>query len=309
MQYALLNRFQAALLGAAIGETVGQQISSTSRLPTSASKGDRFTKSNSSLIPVTRFYAESLITPDRVEHPSDPIFQMPLNTAEAAIALLPVFLFFHEDTRKLRQNVQDVLDVWQTAQVSPPYLSAIAQTLSQVLLGTLNPATCIPTILAASGIEQMSMLELSPQAQAPRETLQHVHTLLAQPVGLDDAVRSILATHADSATASDACIAIALYCFLSTIGDFRLSVLRAAQAAYEAPLVCSLTGALSGAYNSMIGIPVEWRLTTGDTQPTMLHLATQLLAQWSGVHDLRRADSAALRLVAAPRVIRVGHNS
>ncbi|MBW4421266.1 MAG: ADP-ribosylglycohydrolase family protein [Myxacorys californica WJT36-NPBG1] len=309
MQYGLLKRFQATLLGAAIGETVGQQISSTSRLATSASKQVCATKSNQSLIPVTRFYAESLITPQRVEQPSDPIFQMPLNTAEAAIALLPVFLFFHEDTRKLRQNVQEVLKVWQTEQPSLPYLLAIAHTIAQALLETLKAPTCIPEIVAVSGIEQGSMLGLAPEAHVSKETLQQVQTLLAQPIGLEDAVASILAVQANSARPSDACVAIALYCFLSTIGDFRLSVLRAAQAAYEAPIVCSLTGAMSGAYNSMIGIPVEWRLSTGDTQQATLHLATQLLAQWSGVHDLKRATSTTLPLVAAPHVIRVGHKS
>ncbi|NDJ17616.1 ADP-ribosylglycohydrolase family protein [Myxacorys almedinensis] len=293
MQYGLLNRFQATLLGAAIGEMIGQQS-----LPMGSSSGQLGSSGfGGSLLPVTQFYAESLITPNRLENPSDPVFQLPLNTAEAAIALLPVFLFFHEDPRKLRQNIQDVLEVWQTAEVSPPDLLAIAHPLSQALLETLDVPTCIPQTLIASRFETLPMLQF-----APKNRLQHVQTLLAQPIGLEEAVRSIVAHCDESAPSAEACIAIALYCFLSTVGDFRLSLLRAAQAGYQPSLVCSLTGALSGAHNATIAIPIEWRLQMADeTLETMLRLATQLFAQWSGVHDL--ACSESLLFVAAPRAM------
>jgi ADP-ribosylglycohydrolase len=267
-------------------------------------------------MPLTRFYAESLIAPNRVERASDPLLQVSLTTAEAAIALLPVFLFFHEDVRKLRHNVQDVLKLWQNAQISQPNLLVIGHTLAQALLETLNAPTCIPQLLAISDIHDLPMLPL----------LQQVQTLLLQPVGLEDAVYAIVSSQPETAVSggkrepsvgssseacsSEACIALALYCFLSTIGDFRLSVLRAAQTGYNTPVVCALTGALSGAYNSTIGIPISWRLSRDDIQQEMLHVATLLLAQWSGMHDSRLHNSAlvsnpaAMPVVTAPRLLR-----
>jgi ADP-ribosylglycohydrolase len=311
MRHALLHRFQAVLLGAAIGETIGHQYSSAHQHPSD----------QRSLMPLTRFYAESLIAPNRVEQASDPLFQVSLTTAEAAIALLPVFLFFHEDVRKLRQNVQDVLNLWHNAQISQSNLLAIEHTLAQALLGTLNAPTCIPQLLAISDIHDLPMLSL----------LQQVQTLLLQPVGLEDAVYAIVSSQPVSSqpvssqpgtavsrgeretmvgSSSEACIALALYCFLSTIGDFRLSVLRAAQTGYNIPVVCALTGALSGAYNSTIGIPISWRLSRDDIQQEMLHVSTLLLAQWSGMHDSRLHNStlvsnpAAMPVVTAPRLLR-----
>ncbi len=249
MQYSLLSRFQGALFGAIAAEAISlsPNLKSIPQLK---------------FAPLSRFYAESLVDPTRPENPNDPIFQTPLGTAEAAISLLPVFLFFHENPLNLAQNLQDVLRIWQNASVHQSDLLKVGAVISH------------------------SLLEDS--SKVPIDTL--LRSLLNQSVSLEEAVKLI----STQSSQTDPAIALALYCFLSTAGDFRLSVLRAAQTQYRVSTVCTLTGALSGAYNSLIGIPVEWRLAinswtseTGEivTQSELLQLATRLVAQWSGVYD------------------------
>lgn len=280
MQSALLYRFQAAMMGAIVGETIGIQASG--RLP----------PRRYSLNELMQFYAESLIDPNRIEDSSDPIFREPLTNAEAAIALLPVFLYFHDDFTKLRQNVQTVLKVWQNLSLSELDLLAIAYTLSQAFQESLNPRRLVSPMFDAL---------LAPPEGIPKlQRLQQVETMVQQKMGLEDATQLILTL--SDATTGDAAIALALYCFLSTAGDFRLSILRAAQTRYQVPGVTALTGALSGAYNSTIAIPSDWRSVLPG-QEEIQQLCTRLLASWSGMYHLneKHMQMVSAQSIAAPR--------
>lgn len=279
MQSALLYRFQAAIMGAIVGETIGIQASG--RLPTR-----RY-----SLEELMDFYAESLINPGRIEDSGDPIFRESLTNAEAAIALLPVFLYFHDDLTKLRQTLQTVLKVWQNLSLSELDLLAIGYTLSQALQESLNPRRLICPMFSAL---------LSPPEGIPKlQRLQQVETMVQQKIGLEDATQLILTL--SDATTGDAAVALALYCFLSTAGDFRLSILRAAQTRYQVPGVTALTGALSGAYNSTIAIPSDWRSTLSQ-QAEIQQLCTRLLASWSGMYQLdeKTMQTVSAQSIAAP---------
>ena len=284
MQSAPLYRFQAAMIGAIVGETIG--IQSSGRVPARRVSLDH----------LMQFYAESLIDPSRVEDPNDPIFREPLTTAESAIALLPVFLFFHEDFTKLRQNVQTVLNLWQNPAVSELDLLAIGYTLSQALRESLNPRRFVTSMF--EGL-------LAPPEGIPKlQRLQQVETMVQQGIGLEDATQLILTL--SDATLGDAAIALALYCFLSTPGDFRVSMLRAVQTRYQVPGVAALTGAISGAYNSTIGIPANWRMIMAQ-QAEIQQLSQRLLASWSGMYVVEAGNFAVAPLplgVAAPQVMR-----
>lgn len=276
MQSALLYRFQASIMGALIGETIALQSSNPTprRYP---------------LDQVMQFYAESLIAPERIETANHPIFREPLTTAESAIALLPVFLYFHEDFPKLRQNVQTVLNLWQNPAVSELDVLAIGYTLSQSLLESLNPRRFVSSMF--------DVLVPPPEGVSKLQRLQQVETMVQQGIGLEEATQLILTL--SNAMLGDAAVALALYCFLSTPRDFRLSILRSQQIGYQVPAVAALTGALSGAYNSTIGLPPEWRMNVIQ-QTKIQQLSQQLLASWSGMYVIKPGNFA----VAAPQIIR-----
>jgi ADP-ribosylglycohydrolase len=280
MKSALLHRFQATLLGAIVGEKIGRQLSGRTNQP------------KVSLEQLIFFYANSLIHPEQVETEEDERLQQSLYAAEAAIALLPVFLFFHEDLPKLRQNLQEVTRLWHHTAVPERDLLAVGYTLSQILLEDLKPRSLIPQLLTATS---------KPEDVHHLQRLQTIDTLIQQRVGLDAATQLILTV--SDATTGDAAIALAMYCFLSTLGDFRLAVLRAARTGYQVPWVTALTGALSGASNGTIAIPLAWRLQVA--QPTKFQrLAAQLLARWSGVYSVSDLTEFTPLSVAAPQVLR-----
>lgn len=140
-----------------------------------------------------------------------------------------------------------------------------------------------------------------------------VQTLLEQQAGVER-VQSILGRHAESTTL----VALAFYYFLSSLEDFRLSVMRAAQNVGQPQVTSAVTGALSGAYNSVAGIPasLRMRLTDSDTkslatwgmknEAEMLRLSDSLFAVWSGVYDQTShpVELTQVAAITAPQIIR-----
>jgi hypothetical protein len=269
MQYALLNRFQATLVGAALGEAWGMgQPPFTLPLP---------------LQTLTQHYLEQLLR-SRALEPLDQDLSMPEVTGKMAIALLSVGLFFHEDRLKLWQNLERAIGRINNPQIDQRGVFAVEFAIAEILQERLEPLTLIPQLLATlEALDEIESGWLIPQ-------LHQVQTLLTQKSSLETALKLMR---------SEGAIALAFYCFLSTPDNFRLSLLRAAQS--HQSVVCALTGALSGAYNGLNGMAIEWRLAIDQTQ--ILSQAGHLLAHWSGVYN--PTDSEALTsAVAAPQVIR-----
>ena len=267
-------------------------------------------------------------------------FQSLLNPSEAAIASLPIVMFFHENKAKLREKIMLATEVWpkengaeyETAVLAVGF--AIARSLKQ----RLDPATAIEQTISYVQTDN-----------ALTELLLQVQILLEQGADLETATAHLCKSATvlpekqgegdrESQTKSIVNpgnfipIALAFYCFLNTPEDLRLSVVRAARCGIAGQLTCALTGALSGAYNGAAAIPVEWRqlssavvespLLARGPEPSVwktgsdakiVELANNLFAVWAGVYNPTAGpDSWAIlcegnayaRSVAAPYVIR-----
>ncbi|MGV0023475.1 ADP-ribosylglycohydrolase family protein [Phormidesmis priestleyi] len=281
MQYALSNRFQATLVGAALGEAWGMetdlhQTSFTQPLP---------------LQTLTQHYLQQLLESRNLE-PFEQKLSAPDVTGKMAIALLSVGLFFHEDRLKLWQNLERAIARVQDPQVDQQGVFAVEFAIAEILQERLDPFTLIPQLLTT--LEVLDDAKSGPLIQQ----LCQVQTLLQEQAGLDTALKL---RHSEGAISSSypPGVALAFYCFLSTPDNFRLSLLRAART--HQPVVCGLTGALSGAYNGLNGMPIEWRLAINHTET--LSQAGHLLAHWSGVYNPTDCE-ALTSAVAAPQVIR-----
>ncbi|KAM3096848.1 ADP-ribosylglycohydrolase family protein [Phormidesmis sp. 146-12] len=270
MQYGLLTRFQATLVGAILGEAwaMGTIVGQLTTQPFPMQS-------------LTHHYLEQLL-----RHKFNlEAFDQPLSgtdvTAKMAIALLPVGLFFHEDPLRLWQNLERAIASVENPKIDPRGVFVVECAIAEILQERLDPLTLIPQLLVT--------LETLDKSKSPLvEQLQQVQTLLTQPAGLDAALKL---------GRSKGAIALALYCFLSTPEDFRLSLLRAARS--HQPAVCALTAALSGAYNGLSGMMIEWRMAIDATET--LSQAGRLLSHWSGVYNPMDSLTSA---VAAPQVIR-----
>lgn len=293
MRYSLLTRFRGCWLGALLGgiysfDTSGQMV-----------RGYMAVAGAESLIKLGRFEPEDWY----MRFSGNPnLGTKDSFIEEALIASIPVALFYHEDEIKLRQNLLALVKIWSAELVGQDEVLAVGYTLSQSLKEKIHPATLIPQIISFLG---------TPSRMA--QDLARVQTYLEQGSGLE-----IVATEFQQPEMLQRSrVALALYCFLSTAEDYRLSILRAARIDAR-QITATLTGAISGAHNGTVGIPAsslqivlsrsETALAAWSMDITqMLELADRLLAVWSGVYSQSQGASGLTQIaaIAAPKVMRL----
>jgi len=315
MRYSVVSRFRGTLLGAFLGESLASNRET--EYETGLDFGKMAVMGAESLITLGRLDLNDWIRRQQQESlhldASDAI------SIKVILATLPVALFFHDNTIKLRQNLLRVLQIWENDPLVRDGTLAVGYAIAQSLTEKLDPLTLIPQTISFLGETTTSI---------PKQLLK-VHTLLEQGAGLERAQAELSREEKLSNT-----IAMAFYCFLSTLEDFRLAILRATHnsnfkeqdTTYLGSWATgAITGALSGAYNSMGGIPVNWRVLWQENLAAwgltsfsqMLELADALLAVWSGMYNYTLNPSglkeeecviawevAPLSVYAAPRVIR-----
>ncbi|MFN6530094.1 ADP-ribosylglycohydrolase family protein [Nostoc sp. ChiSLP03a] len=311
MRYSPISRFKGTLLGAFLGESLASggkvQFESSLDLGRMAVLGIQ------SLIALGRLDLDDWI--ERQQEESLHLVATDDISIKIIIATLPVALFFHENPIKLRQNLLRVLKIWEDDPVIRDGTLAVGYAIALALTEKLDPLTLIPQTISFIGETPTSI---------PKKLLR-VQNLLEQGAGLSTTQAEFAKEEKLSNT-----IAMAFYCFLSTLEDFRLTVLQATHdrnSQQNATLLNSeatgaITGALSGAYNGIGGIPVNWQvLLLQRNSPVwgltsfsqVLELTDAFVGVWSGVYNLtlnpkelteEGCEVALLSVYAAPRVIR-----
>ncbi|MBW4645438.1 MAG: ADP-ribosylglycohydrolase family protein [Goleter apudmare HA4340-LM2] len=284
MRYSLVSRFRGTLLGALLGARL-------------ASSQDKQLNRRCDVDKIAVLGVQSLITLGKLDlddwrerqrqnslhlDPTDEI------SPNLILSTLPVALFFHENIIKLRQNLLRVLQIWEDDPVVRDGTLAVGYAIAQILTEKLHPQTLIPEAIAFIGETPTSL---------PQQLLK-VNDLLDRGAGLDRAQAELSKEEKQSSA-----IAMAFYCFLNTLEDYRLAVSRATRTGdvwceddenLHPQTISAITGALSGAYNSTTGIPLTWQVFYLQPNSTawgmtnfsqMLKLADGLVAVWSGVYN------------------------
>jgi ADP-ribosylglycohydrolase len=312
MKYSLLNRFRGALLGSYVGEVLGrigcqEQVLGRVSLSLPKPEDAQPNQTLSEWSQLATCGTESLIRCGRLniedwlllfgKTPSSLLLKSVTSSSEAAVATLPIALFFHEDEVKLRQQLLTVAQLWQHQPEVCDGVLVVAYAIALALTEKLDIATLIPCTLTYLGTSQSPLVR----------QLERVQMLLEEGAGLDTTLtqlRQDARSRGEPLVGSYTPIALAFYCFLSTPEDFRLCVSRAATT-YQPQITATLTGALAGVYNSSIGIPVSWRLAANriSSGRQRLQQADRLLKMWAGVYDMSALAQSQQLAVAAPRVI------
>lgn len=358
MRYSLLSQFQGVLVGAAIGELVGiswaTQVAEVSPFDSASQRlavnPDRWFQACASehfaaQLSTTKSWghtavlgAQSLVQRGELNLADWQQLQLAsqsrthsdqLGAIEIAIATLPIALFFHEDETKLYQKLQQIC---QLASLGPSSVLAsfiVSWAIAQALRHQFQAQQLMPRLIAAiTRLDTGSAHPIaSPDLMAGLvQQLAQVQTLLEQQASLEVARSQLSQSLQLTAVSSELQwmqpIMAALYCGLATPSDWRLAVLRAVQMKTAPSLVATLVGAISGAANSLLGIPIAWRLVLDqscsstsrlkllwqavESESELLELASHLLATWSGTYDTRRfpVKRHQIPAIAAPRVIR-----
>ncbi|MBD2437241.1 ADP-ribosylglycohydrolase family protein [Nostoc sp. FACHB-110] len=276
MHYSLVSRFRGTLLGALLGAN----LAATREQPENFSDmGELMLLGATSLLELGKL---DLNDWQQRQEQALPHFKTSNKIyPKIIIATLPVALFFQENLLKLRQQLLHTGEIWSDDAVIQDGILAIGYAIAQSLTEKLDSQTLIPQIIAFIGETPSSL---------PKKLLQ-VHDLLANYAGSDQVITA-LGTQEQTSTA----IALAFYYFLSTLEDFRLTLLRATQRQKlsHSLMISAIAGALSGAYNSTSGIPPQWKVlhSLTDSPPEkpvyfsqVLELADALAAMWSGVYN------------------------
>ena len=339
MRYTLLNRFQGALLGAAIGEILGTHC------------GDRFIhqatldRTNSAdrsvwlTVPDWGFQSAPVgmgqsgagwgsLAIKQLRHLLQPYSPIQLDSppqldllpnsepSGLAIATLPIALFYHENPDLMQAQIRQALAHWQIGAEPAIGVLLVGYTLSLILREQFSPATLIDDFIRYVDLPQAPLIA----------SLNSLQLDLALP------------------PATESPVLLALAAFLKTPESYRLSLLQAAQAQVQPAVVCAIVGALSGAYNGKAGLPLDWysalqrrcspafasatsasatsasaKVFSGaelpspllllwevDSATQLLELACQLFTGWSGMYDpMQRVPLwAGSSVLAAPHVIR-----
>ena len=172
---------------------------------------------------------------------------------------------------------------WETA------ILAVGYTIARALKEKLDPATAIEQTIAYLKTDN-ALTELLLQVQILLEKGADLETATTHLCKSATALRERqgegekkLQTESIVNPGNFIPIALAFYCFLNTPEDLRLSVVRAARCGIAGQLTCALTGALSGAYNGVGAIPVEWRqVSSADVKSQQLGGRPRTLALGNG---------------------------
>lgn len=277
MKHLLLTRFQGALIGGNITYISPHQIAPNQLMIDTTSA---LISGVNSLV-----YPDSFVAKTWAESTSSEIS----NLDQSLVAMLPLMLFFHDDRIKLREILIEVSHSWQLDWETCSSAIAIGYIISRSLTESFDSQTIIPQLL-----DEMNNLH-----PFLFQSLSTIAALLEQPSSLHQITQRLTTTHPIITPTI-----LAIYCCLSTPTDFGLATRRAYHTKNRSPLTCALTGMLSGAQNSLTGIPLNGDLATQD-RGQWLSAAERLLTAWAGVyHDYSSQLSASYPLsVAAPRVI------
>ncbi len=288
MQHLLLSRFQGALIGGNIIYINQHQVSPNQLIIDTT---PALLAGMASLIYHHRFDPQAWaknIQPD-ISSPD-----------RAIIAMLPLMLFFHDDRVKLRETLIDVSHSWELDWETCSSAVAIGYIISRSLTESFNPRTIISQL-------QDETINLHPDLY---QSLSGIDRLLAEAHSLHQVTEKFTASPHPIITPT----VLAIYCFLSTPADFGLATRRAERIEYANQFTCAITGILSGAENTLAGIPLNGYLATQEREQWLL-AAENLLSAWAGVYHEHSSRSIGLLpassqpavayplTVAAPQVI------
>ena len=314
MHYSLNSRFRGAIVGLAIGArqqkfgSYKPQLSyPDANLERSLAKQSLSPESSEEIVTLLEAGIKSLIQRRQfdVEDWHHAVGNnSSLSALQLIVATIPLALFYHENEMKLRQNLQlGVAVVGQNEPEIRDIALAVGYAIALSLQPKLHPAELISQTIDFVGNSEGILTQ----------NIFKVKIFLEQNAGLETVV-----TNLERSGQPSSCFALALYCYLSSLEDFRLSLRRVVEKSPQPQLTCAITAALSGAYNGLAGIPATLRqqlrcpsLGTGcvsmTTEEEMLRLSDALVAVWSGVYEQANqpTDLSQAAAIAAPRAIRM----
>lgn len=301
MHYSLVNRFQGALLGVALGDCWDQVVQgkrvapdrlfhppvplliSSASVPNPESLPSEANSVGEPLIELIRHLIQIGSSAPSALHPMAGLGAS-ASASQMAILTLPIHLFYHENSQILEQQLSQVLAGLSQASTSYQQVLMVGLLVGQILTHQFHPRSFVAPLQKA--LPRLLHTRPNPALISALETVQQ---LLQHRANLQTAWERLA-----SLPDLDPTIALGLYCFLSAPQHLELGILRSARLSYQLPHISALTGMLAGASITTEGLPLAWQAVLTDpayplmrnrTGRELRQLATYLLAVWSGAED------------------------
>ncbi|GAB4528959.1 MAG: hypothetical protein Tsb0014_10570 [Pleurocapsa sp.] len=289
MRYCLVSRFQASCLGSIIGESLSNPNDLSEELKIKQYEPKTWLKHRESaafsLIETQNLPPEvfNSLAPEEYVGRSD----------RAILLLLPLIIFYADDLPLFKQTVFQ----------SNSYLNLQVENIEDILVWVYTVTLALREKLKINRLIEQIVSGVEIGQTSLIEKLKVVQNGLRQSKPLNKVVKEL----SGLGNPSQVAIALSLYCFASTPENFELAVRRAIQTKYQIQTTAALTGALAGTYNSLTGIPLNWR-TYGNCNRAYrqaMFVATELFKTWSGIcsppNNNFRPSTAAFPRTIQPR--------
>lgn len=307
MNYNIFDRFQGALLGSIIGAALDNQSCQSERTKIVQYQPHNWllarAKMADILINTPRLEASSIANQLKQVFLPENIIQANPEAArlpdDILLILLPLIIFYGDNPDLVRDTVtccnlesitnniiEDIL-IWN-------YLLALALN-RRFPDQESNVSSIVKQVLAGVEVEKTSLIE---KLEIIARAWEHGNSLnkLQQELSHQENPRQTA-------------IALGVYCFASTPKDFMLSVRRAVKLSNDVTFsITALTGALSGAYNGLAGIPRRWHkfgIQNLYYQRDQTR-AQELWRTWLGIYSTANKQFSydfTLDVVASPKLI------
>ena len=299
MRYSLTSRIRGTLIGGLLGQILASTQSEEPFYCTAGVQGIKMliARGGFDLNEWNKFQSSTWNS----ELPAD---LMLLNSISGA---LPIAFFFHENHLKLRENL--LLTIKSHNPLIRDAVLTVCYLVAQSLNEKINPNTLVREISFFIG-ETTTDIPIKLQQVNNHKVENLGYSELQNCLGKENNISNI--------------IAVAFYSFINTKEDFRLTCLQAIKNPHNSKVCGAIAGAISGAYNSMAGIPITWHLGLDEAKlaqwgltsfSQMVKLADALVAVWSGVYHVlpqtieikedERDLISPLEAIAAPYIIRL----
>lgn len=202
----------------------------------------------------------------------------PINTSCMAIINLPFFLFYHENSAALNDNLEKTIKFWQDKNISTENISLWGYIIKVVLD---NISYCKNIVDKTIKIMTKNQLFIP-------DILLKISNFIDQKTPFAQVSKYL----AHNCNQNSRAIFQALYCFASIPNDFSACILRALKNDYQPKTTAILTGILWGLHNSFYNIPLTWRLSlkTSSLAIEINKLCEHLFALWTGNYNSSRIN-------------------
>lgn len=290
---SLFQKFEGVIWGALLGEILGNQRNDPpENLILAPSPQEQIHRIKQGL---TDYLNPPIHSPQFLENlgQSSESFQKKLTQ------VLPVILLCHERLGKLTSSLENFCEKQAISEIKID-LFLFGKSLAKILHPSFIPSQLLPELIQTPELpeeEQEKLITLEKLLKR-KTNLQKAIVELNQPSKIDK-------SSGEKTANFRSVLLLALYSFLSTPEDFRLSLMRGYQTGYDPSLIGWLIGVLSGGYNSSIGIPVD-EVCVLAKQVDLTHvkdLTQKLFSLWVGIDEVNSQQFPWGLVVEVPPVL------